>query len=165
MSQWWERLTKQEKRPLFLAPDFDRWLDESDAEMELRAKVSKDPRTSTEIVRRPSYLGHLRYLPECDRINTKLDIKLMTWRHGFIEVLVMYLVDCSLVCFSWLVLGRKTTDHAISWVHLSIWLITVDIDLAHVAEVMFVRSLHCNVTPSPLLTVLFGRKLLCIAHT
>ena len=41
-SQWWERLTKQEKRPLFLAPDFDRWLDESDAEMELRAKVSKD---------------------------------------------------------------------------------------------------------------------------
>nr|XP_038956076.1 uncharacterized protein LOC688570 [Rattus norvegicus] len=37
-SHWWERLTKQEKRPLFLAPDFDRWLDESDAEMELRAK-------------------------------------------------------------------------------------------------------------------------------
>ncbi|XP_062945594.1 very-long-chain (3R)-3-hydroxyacyl-CoA dehydratase 3 isoform X1 [Cynocephalus volans] len=38
VNQWWERLTKQEKRPLFLAPDFDRWLDESDAEMELRAK-------------------------------------------------------------------------------------------------------------------------------
>ncbi|KAF0886013.1 HACD3 dehydratase, partial [Crocuta crocuta] len=38
VSHWWERLTKQEKRPLFLAPDFDRWLDESDAEMELRAK-------------------------------------------------------------------------------------------------------------------------------
>nr|XP_020661327.1 very-long-chain (3R)-3-hydroxyacyl-CoA dehydratase 3 [Pogona vitticeps] len=37
-SLWWERLTKQEKRPLFLAPDFDRWLDESDAEMELKAK-------------------------------------------------------------------------------------------------------------------------------
>ncbi|XP_027322403.3 very-long-chain (3R)-3-hydroxyacyl-CoA dehydratase 3 [Anas platyrhynchos] len=37
-SNWWERLTKQEKRPLFLAPDFDRWLDESDAEMELREK-------------------------------------------------------------------------------------------------------------------------------
>ncbi|XP_038622884.1 very-long-chain (3R)-3-hydroxyacyl-CoA dehydratase 3 [Tachyglossus aculeatus] len=36
--QWWERLTRQEKRPLFLAPDFDRWLDESDAEMELKAK-------------------------------------------------------------------------------------------------------------------------------
>uniref|UniRef100_A0A8C6RAD9 Very-long-chain (3R)-3-hydroxyacyl-CoA dehydratase n=1 Tax=Nannospalax galili TaxID=1026970 RepID=A0A8C6RAD9_NANGA len=44
VSQWWERLTKQEKRPLFLAPDFDRWLDESDAEMELRAKVSKHMR-------------------------------------------------------------------------------------------------------------------------
>lgn len=39
-SSWWERLTKQEKRPLFLAPDFDRWLDESDAEMELKEKVS-----------------------------------------------------------------------------------------------------------------------------
>ena len=38
-SNWWERLTKQEKRPLFLAPDFDRWLDESDAEMELKEKV------------------------------------------------------------------------------------------------------------------------------
>uniref|UniRef100_A0ACB8E4I0 Uncharacterized protein n=1 Tax=Sphaerodactylus townsendi TaxID=933632 RepID=A0ACB8E4I0_9SAUR len=37
-SHWWERLTKQEKRPLFLTPDFDRWLDESDAEMELKAK-------------------------------------------------------------------------------------------------------------------------------
>uniref|UniRef100_A0A8C5SV71 Very-long-chain (3R)-3-hydroxyacyl-CoA dehydratase n=1 Tax=Laticauda laticaudata TaxID=8630 RepID=A0A8C5SV71_LATLA len=37
-SHWWERLTKQEKRPLFLAPDFDRWLDESDAELELKAK-------------------------------------------------------------------------------------------------------------------------------
>ncbi|XP_026565055.1 very-long-chain (3R)-3-hydroxyacyl-CoA dehydratase 3 [Pseudonaja textilis] len=37
-NHWWERLTKQEKRPLFLAPDFDRWLDESDAEMELKAK-------------------------------------------------------------------------------------------------------------------------------
>ncbi|KAI1235251.1 hypothetical protein IHE44_0002891 [Lamprotornis superbus] len=37
-SNWWERLTKQEKRPLFLAPDFDRWLDESDAEMELKEK-------------------------------------------------------------------------------------------------------------------------------
>lgn len=39
-SNWWERLTKQEKRPVFLAPDFDRWLDESDAEMELKEKVS-----------------------------------------------------------------------------------------------------------------------------
>ncbi|XP_070618404.1 very-long-chain (3R)-3-hydroxyacyl-CoA dehydratase 3 [Erythrolamprus reginae] len=37
-SHWWERLTKQEKRPLFLTPDFDRWLDESDAELELKAK-------------------------------------------------------------------------------------------------------------------------------
>ncbi|KFP28166.1 Very-long-chain (3R)-3-hydroxyacyl-[acyl-carrier protein] dehydratase, partial [Colius striatus] len=31
-SSWWERLT------IFLAPDFDRWLDESDAEMELKEK-------------------------------------------------------------------------------------------------------------------------------
>lgn len=37
--RWWDRLTRQEKKPVFLAPDFDRWLDESDAEMELQAKV------------------------------------------------------------------------------------------------------------------------------
>lgn len=37
--RWWDRLTLQEKKPLFLAPDFDRWVDESDAEMELQAKV------------------------------------------------------------------------------------------------------------------------------
>lgn len=36
---WWERLTAQERKPVFLAPDFDRWLDESDAEMEIREKV------------------------------------------------------------------------------------------------------------------------------
>ncbi|XP_030433402.1 very-long-chain (3R)-3-hydroxyacyl-CoA dehydratase 3 isoform X1 [Gopherus evgoodei] len=41
-STWWERLTKQERRPLFLAPDFDRWLDESDAEMELKAKEEEE---------------------------------------------------------------------------------------------------------------------------
>lgn len=37
--RWWDRLTLQEKKPLFLAPDFDRWLDESDAETELQAKA------------------------------------------------------------------------------------------------------------------------------
>uniref|UniRef100_A0A665WAP7 Very-long-chain (3R)-3-hydroxyacyl-CoA dehydratase n=1 Tax=Echeneis naucrates TaxID=173247 RepID=A0A665WAP7_ECHNA len=35
---WWDRLTVQERKPVFLAPDFDRWLDESDAEMENREK-------------------------------------------------------------------------------------------------------------------------------
>ncbi|KAK0135394.1 Very-long-chain (3R)-3-hydroxyacyl-CoA dehydratase [Merluccius polli] len=38
---WWSRLTLQEKKPLFLAPDFDRWQDESDAEKELQAKVGE----------------------------------------------------------------------------------------------------------------------------
>ncbi|MEE6522715.1 hypothetical protein FKM82_021322, partial [Ascaphus truei] len=38
VNRWWTRLTKQERKPLFLVPDFDRWLDESDAEMELREK-------------------------------------------------------------------------------------------------------------------------------
>ncbi|KAM9854984.1 very-long-chain (3R)-3-hydroxyacyl-CoA dehydratase isoform 1-T1 [Aulostomus maculatus] len=38
---WWERLTKQERKPVFLAPDFDRWLDESDAEMEIRQKEER----------------------------------------------------------------------------------------------------------------------------
>uniref|UniRef100_A0A8C9ZTK7 Very-long-chain (3R)-3-hydroxyacyl-CoA dehydratase n=1 Tax=Sander lucioperca TaxID=283035 RepID=A0A8C9ZTK7_SANLU len=36
---WWKRLTLQERKPVFLAPDFDRWLDESDAEMEIREKL------------------------------------------------------------------------------------------------------------------------------
>lgn len=39
---WWNRLTVQERRPVFLAPDFDRWLDESDAEMEIREKVRRN---------------------------------------------------------------------------------------------------------------------------
>uniref|UniRef100_A0A8C5F641 Very-long-chain (3R)-3-hydroxyacyl-CoA dehydratase n=1 Tax=Gadus morhua TaxID=8049 RepID=A0A8C5F641_GADMO len=38
---WWDRLTIQEKKPLFLAPDFDRWLEESDAEMEIHEKKQK----------------------------------------------------------------------------------------------------------------------------
>ncbi|XP_072242018.1 very-long-chain (3R)-3-hydroxyacyl-CoA dehydratase [Leuresthes tenuis] len=38
---WWERLTTQERKPVFLAPDFDRWLDESDAEMEIREKEDR----------------------------------------------------------------------------------------------------------------------------
>ncbi|XP_061678548.1 very-long-chain (3R)-3-hydroxyacyl-CoA dehydratase [Syngnathoides biaculeatus] len=38
---WWTRLTKQERKPLFLAPDFDRWLDESDAEMEIKEKEER----------------------------------------------------------------------------------------------------------------------------
>uniref|UniRef100_A0A8C6LD77 Very-long-chain (3R)-3-hydroxyacyl-CoA dehydratase n=1 Tax=Nothobranchius furzeri TaxID=105023 RepID=A0A8C6LD77_NOTFU len=38
---WWERLTLQERRPVFLTPDFDRWLDESDAEMEIWEKDEK----------------------------------------------------------------------------------------------------------------------------
>uniref|UniRef100_UPI00398EEB4C very-long-chain (3R)-3-hydroxyacyl-CoA dehydratase n=1 Tax=Pristiophorus japonicus TaxID=55135 RepID=UPI00398EEB4C len=41
-NRWWDRLTKQEKKPIFLAPDFDRWLDESDAEMELQAKEEEE---------------------------------------------------------------------------------------------------------------------------
>ncbi|KAM9753811.1 very-long-chain (3R)-3-hydroxyacyl-CoA dehydratase [Menidia menidia] len=38
---WWDRLTVQERKPVFLAPDFDRWLDESDAEMEIREKEDR----------------------------------------------------------------------------------------------------------------------------
>nr|XP_020475013.1 very-long-chain (3R)-3-hydroxyacyl-CoA dehydratase 3 isoform X1 [Monopterus albus] len=40
-SGWWERLVIQERKPAFLAPDFDRWLDESDAEMEIREKEER----------------------------------------------------------------------------------------------------------------------------
>ncbi|XP_073320501.1 very-long-chain (3R)-3-hydroxyacyl-CoA dehydratase-like [Pagrus major] len=57
--RWWDRLTLQEKKPLFLAPDFDRWLDESDAEMELQAKEEeKINRISVESrVRKDPFLG------------------------------------------------------------------------------------------------------------
>ncbi|XP_038840202.1 very-long-chain (3R)-3-hydroxyacyl-CoA dehydratase [Salvelinus namaycush] len=41
LSGWWDRLALQEKKPIFLAPDFDRWMDESDAEMELREKSTE----------------------------------------------------------------------------------------------------------------------------
>uniref|UniRef100_A0A1A8QIZ5 Very-long-chain (3R)-3-hydroxyacyl-CoA dehydratase n=2 Tax=Nothobranchius rachovii TaxID=451742 RepID=A0A1A8QIZ5_9TELE len=44
---WWERLTPQERRPVFLTPDFDRWLDESDAEMEIWEKDEKRSRLRT----------------------------------------------------------------------------------------------------------------------
>ncbi|XP_062326875.1 very-long-chain (3R)-3-hydroxyacyl-CoA dehydratase-like isoform X1 [Osmerus eperlanus] len=56
---WWDRLTLQERKPLFLVPDFDRWLDESDAEMELQAKEEeKINKVSIESrVRKDPYLG------------------------------------------------------------------------------------------------------------
>lgn len=55
---WWDRLTKQEKKPLFLAPDFDRWLDESDAEMELKEKEEKINKVSVESrIRKDPFLG------------------------------------------------------------------------------------------------------------
>ncbi|XP_043997593.1 very-long-chain (3R)-3-hydroxyacyl-CoA dehydratase-like isoform X1 [Gambusia affinis] len=58
VERWWERLTLREKKPLFLAPDFDRWLDESDAEMELQAKEEKINKISVESrVRKDPYIG------------------------------------------------------------------------------------------------------------
>ncbi|KAG9273180.1 very-long-chain (3R)-3-hydroxyacyl-CoA dehydratase [Astyanax mexicanus] len=55
---WWDRLTKQEKKPVFLAPDFDRWLDESDAEMELKEKEEKINKVSVESrIRKDPFLG------------------------------------------------------------------------------------------------------------
>ncbi|CAH2274450.1 very-long-chain (3R)-3-hydroxyacyl- dehydratase 3 [Pelobates cultripes] len=47
-SNWWLRLTKQERKPLFLSPDFDRWLDESDAEKELHDKEQRITKIRTE---------------------------------------------------------------------------------------------------------------------
>lgn len=49
---WWERLIVQERKPVFLAPDFDRWLDESDAEMEIREKVRLNLCCSIQIVKK-----------------------------------------------------------------------------------------------------------------
>lgn len=60
-STWWPRLTKQEKRPVFLAPDFDRWLEESDAEMELKAKEEERINKVHIESRRPKDpFGHLK---------------------------------------------------------------------------------------------------------
>uniref|UniRef100_A0A3B3YQC4 Very-long-chain (3R)-3-hydroxyacyl-CoA dehydratase n=1 Tax=Poecilia mexicana TaxID=48701 RepID=A0A3B3YQC4_9TELE len=55
--RWWERLTLREKKPLFLAPDFDRWLDESDAEMELQAKEKINKISVESRVRKDPYMG------------------------------------------------------------------------------------------------------------
>ncbi|KAG7482055.1 hypothetical protein JOB18_012200 [Solea senegalensis] len=56
--RWWDRLTLQEKKPLFLGPDFDRWLDESDAEMELQTKEEKINKISVESrIRKDPYVG------------------------------------------------------------------------------------------------------------
>uniref|UniRef100_A0A3Q2CFV2 Very-long-chain (3R)-3-hydroxyacyl-CoA dehydratase n=1 Tax=Cyprinodon variegatus TaxID=28743 RepID=A0A3Q2CFV2_CYPVA len=55
--RWWERLTLQERKPLFLAPDFDRWLDESDAEMELQAKARRLRHMLNNSETQASYLG------------------------------------------------------------------------------------------------------------
>ncbi|XP_059928111.1 very-long-chain (3R)-3-hydroxyacyl-CoA dehydratase-like [Gadus macrocephalus] len=56
---WWSRLTRQEKKPLFLGPDFDRWQDESDAEKELHEKEEKRiNKISVESrIRKDPYLG------------------------------------------------------------------------------------------------------------
>ncbi|KAM3870696.1 very-long-chain (3R)-3-hydroxyacyl-CoA dehydratase [Diretmus argenteus] len=53
---WWERLTK-ERKPVFLAPDFDRWLDESDAEMELREKEERKNRLKTSRSQEPEFVS------------------------------------------------------------------------------------------------------------
>ncbi|KAG7252590.1 hypothetical protein CRUP_018105, partial [Coryphaenoides rupestris] len=57
--RWWSRLTLQEKKPLFLAPDFDRWQDESDAEKELQAKEEQriNKITVESRIRKDPYLG------------------------------------------------------------------------------------------------------------
>lgn len=54
---WWDRLIAQERKPVFLTPDFDRWLDESDAEMEIREKVSI---TSWILSERTVVFGHIK---------------------------------------------------------------------------------------------------------
>ncbi|XP_046890214.1 very-long-chain (3R)-3-hydroxyacyl-CoA dehydratase [Hypomesus transpacificus] len=41
---WWDRLTLEARKPIFLAPDFDRWIDESDAEREICEKEEKKKR-------------------------------------------------------------------------------------------------------------------------
>lgn len=47
-SKWWPRLTKQERKPKFICPDFERWLEESDAEKELIEKEERISKIRTE---------------------------------------------------------------------------------------------------------------------
>lgn len=70
-------------------------------------------------------------------------------------------------------LGRKATEgkwhshRILSKVRQqSTWLSTVDVDLEHLAEVLFVRFLYCQVSLSPPFhSGLYGKMLLCAAHT
>uniref|UniRef100_A0A3P9IJT6 Very-long-chain (3R)-3-hydroxyacyl-CoA dehydratase n=1 Tax=Oryzias latipes TaxID=8090 RepID=A0A3P9IJT6_ORYLA len=52
---WWERLVTQERKPVFLAPDFDRWLEESDAEMEIREKEERRNRLRSARLKEPGH--------------------------------------------------------------------------------------------------------------
>lgn len=55
---WWERLIILERRPIFLAVDFDRWLDESDAEMEiLKKKEKKNQMSMASVDSEHSFIG------------------------------------------------------------------------------------------------------------
>lgn len=94
----------------------------------------------------------------------------------FWDVLIRYFVECSTIWyFSDICLmirlelwgfWRKSTEvkcrcHYIIWrLHISTWLITVAMDLNHLANLVFqVSSLSSCL--SPFCTVVFGRKLLC----
>lgn len=66
--------------------------------------------------------------------------------------------------------GGKTTEVTATLItsyqgHTTL-LITVGVDLGHPVKVMFVRCLCCKVAafPPPLLTILFGKKSLWVAH-
>ncbi|GCC21521.1 very-long-chain (3R)-3-hydroxyacyl-CoA dehydratase [Chiloscyllium punctatum] len=79
-NRWWHRLTKQEKKPIFLAPDFDRWMDESDAEMELQAK-------------------------EEEREINKMSLESRVWKNSYVTMQKGYLFMYNLVQFlgfSWI---------------------------------------------------------------
>ena len=58
----------------------------------------------------------------------------------------------------------KDYSHVILRYTLSIWFITVDVNLDHLAEVLFAGFFHCKVTLLPD-TPLFGMKSLCATHT
>ncbi|XP_032621941.1 very-long-chain (3R)-3-hydroxyacyl-CoA dehydratase 3 isoform X2 [Chelonoidis abingdonii] len=103
-SNWWERLTKQERRPLFLAPDFDRWLDESDAEMELKAKEEEERINKIRIESRVPK-DHSFY----DTFHTIADMMYFCQTLAFIEILnsLVGIVRSPLVPSLLQVLGRN----------------------------------------------------------
>uniref|UniRef100_A0A4W5KKU0 Very-long-chain (3R)-3-hydroxyacyl-CoA dehydratase n=1 Tax=Hucho hucho TaxID=62062 RepID=A0A4W5KKU0_9TELE len=124
LSGWWDRLALQEKKPLFLAPDFDRWMDESDAEMELREKVTSCNINADSLVLQQMQLINLLQLG--GRIPSfrlsdvpKVGIEMFRWVYT-----VFYLWSAiEIFRYPFYMLGCIDTEwKTITWLRYTIWI-------------------------------------------